>query len=281
MANVTIPGKGVHDVAYVATAHDSVYAFDAANPSANPLWKASFLTGAEVTTVPSADVGDCCNLYPEIGITGTPVIDPTSATIYVVAKTREVTGAVTTYVQRLHALDLATGIEKFGGPVVIEATVPGSADDATGGTIAFDALRQNQRPALLLSKGVVYIGFAAHAEVQPWHGWMLGYDATSLQQVMVYNDTATGAGGGIWQSGGGPGADAAGHVYFATGNGTFDANTGGISFGNSILKLDTEAAVLDYFTPHDQADLLINNLDLDPPHPYCYRIRVPVRFHIC
>jgi hypothetical protein len=145
--------------------------------------------------------------------------------------------------------------------------VPGTGDGALGGTIAFDPLRQNQRPALLLSNGVVYIGFAAHEDVRPWHGWMLGYDAGTLQQVMVYNVTADGYGGGIWQSGGGPSADSAGSLYFATGNGTFDANTGGIDYGDSILKLHPAGAVLDYFTPHDQANMLVNNLDLGSAGP--------------
>jgi hypothetical protein len=204
---------------------------------------------------------------PEIGITGTPVVDPVSGTLYVVAKTREVIGAATTYVQRLHALDIATGAEKFGGPVVIEASVPGTGDGSAGGTVAFDPLRQNQRPALLLNNGVVYIGFAAHAEVPPWHGWMLGYDATTLQQVMAYNDTANGYGGGIWQNGGGPSADSAGNLYFATGNGTFDANSGGIDYGDSSLKLSPAATVVDYFTPHDQANMQVNDLDLGSAGP--------------
>jgi hypothetical protein len=267
VANVNIPGKGFHDVVYVATAHDSVYAFDADSPSANPLWKTSFLTGSGVTTVPATDAGDCCDMFPEIGITGTPVIDPASGTLYMVAKTREVIGATPSYVQRLHALDIATGAEKFGGPVVIQASVPGTGDGAVAGIIAFDPLHENQRPGLLLNNGVVYIGFAAHAEVHPWHGWMLGYDATTLQQVMVYNDTANGYGGGIWQGGGGPAADSSGNLYFATGNGTFDADTGGIDYGDSIQKLSTSAAVLDYFTPHDQANMLVNNLDLGSAGP--------------
>jgi len=267
-ANVAIPGNGFHNVVYVATAHDSVYAFDADTPGANPLWKVSFLTGSGVTTVPSTDAGDCCDMAPEIGITGTPVIDPNTGTLYVVAKTKEVVGTTTNYVQRLHALDITNGAEKFSGPVVIQASVPGTGDGVSAGSVAFDSLHENQRPALLWSNGVVYIGFAAHGDVHPWHGWLLGYNASNVQQqVMVYNVSANGYGGGIWQSGGGPGVDASGNIYLATGNGTFDANTGGIDYGDSVEKLSTSGAVLDYFTPHDQDNLNTGDLDLGSAGP--------------
>jgi hypothetical protein len=261
VANVLIPGQGGHNVVYVATEHDSVYAFDADGLIPTPLWKVSFINLPAITTVPSADTGDCCDLTPEVGITGTPVIDQGTGTLYVVAKTKEGT---TTYVQRLHALDITTGAEKFGGPVVISASVPGTGDGNDGqGNVPFNALRENQRPALLLSHGVVYIGFASHADNPPYHGWVLGYDAHTLQQVMTYNNTPNGSDGGIWQSGGGLSADSAGNIYFVTGNGTFDANIPmGADYGDSVEKISPSGSVLDYFTPHDQATLSAADLDL-------------------
>src|SRR5262249_14691118 len=124
VANLSIPGQGYHNVVYVATEHDSVYAFDADGLSSNPLWKVSFINpAAGVTTVPPGDTGECCDISPEVGITGSPVIDPASGTLYVIAKTKEVSGGTTNYVHRLHALNIATGAEKFGGPVVIQASV--------------------------------------------------------------------------------------------------------------------------------------------------------------
>jgi hypothetical protein len=264
VANVSIFGQGVHNVVYVATEHDSVYAFDADGLSPNLFWKMSFIDpAAGVTTVPAADTGECCDIAPEIGITGTPVIDQATGTLYVVAKTKEVVGGTTTYVQRLHALDITTGAEKFGGPMVIQAIVPGTGDGNDGhGNVPFNALRENQRPALLLSHGVVYIGFASHGDNPPYHGWVLGYDAHTLQQVMAYNDTPNGSDGGIWQSGGGLAADSAGNIFFVTGNGTFDANTGGVDYGDSVEKISPSGSVLDYFAPHDQATFLAGDLDL-------------------
>ena len=202
VAGVNIPSSGLHNVVYVATESDSVYAFDADGLSTNPLWHVNFLKSG-VTTVPCADVGECGDIPNQIGITSTPVIDPSTGTIYVVAKTKE----GTKYVQRLHALDITTGAEKFGGPVVITATVSGTGVDSTGGKETFDSLRENQRTGLLLSNGVIYFAFGSHGDNSPWHGWVLGYNATTLQQVLAYNDTPNGSfgGGGIWQSGGGIG----------------------------------------------------------------------------
>ena len=263
VASVSIPGKGFHNVVYVATEHDTVYAFDADGLSASPLWQVSFINpAAGVTTVPAADTGEGGDIAPEIGITSTPVIDQGSGTLYVVAKTKEVVGGTTSYVQRLHALDLTTGAEKFGGPVALQATVPGTGDGASGGQLPFSALHENQRPGLLLSNGVVYMAFASHGDNDPWHGWVLGYNATTLQQTVVFNATANGYGGGVWHSGGGLAADPAGNVYFVTSNGPFDVNTGGVDYGDSFMKLSASGAVVDYFTPHDQGNLATNNLDL-------------------
>ncbi len=261
MADVNIPGRGFHNVVYVATEHNTVYAFDADGLSSSPLWQVSFINpAAGVTTVPANETGECCDITPEIGITGTPVIDPGSRTLYVVAKTKEVVGPSTRYVQRLHALDATTGAEKFGGPVEIQASVPGTGAGAQGGHVPFNPLRANQRPALMLSNGVVYIAFASHGDNQPYHGWVLGYDATTLQQVLAFNATPNGSAGGIWQSNAGPSIDSAGNIYFVTGNGPFDASIR--NYGDTIVKINPAGTVVDYFTPANEAILNAGNIDL-------------------
>ena len=233
VSNVTIPGKGVRNVVYVATQHDSVYAFDADGGGPVPLWQVNFLSSG-VTTVSPADVDSDAYLV-EIGIAGTPVIDPATSTIYVVAYTAE-SGH---YVHRLHALDLATGAEKFGGPVVVGASSPGSDNTSRNGRVPFIPFRELQRAALLLANNVVYLAFASHGDHGPFHGWVLGYDAQSLQQVAVHNSTPDGVYGGIWMSGGGLAADASNNIYFLTGNGTFDGDVGGNDLGDSFVKLGT------------------------------------------
>jgi hypothetical protein len=265
VANVNIPGQGFHNVVYVETEHNGVYAFDADGLSSNPLWKVSFINpAAGITTITPADTGDCCpsDMPVESGITGTPVIDQVTGTLYVVAVTKEVSGTTTNFVQRLHALDITTGAEKFGGPVKIQASVPGTGDGSSGGQVAFDPLHQNQRAALLLTNGTVYIAWGGHADRPPYHGWIIGYNASTLQQVMAYNATPNAAGGGIWQSGDGLTTDSTGRIYFVTGNGFFDANTGGANFGDSVVALSQGGAVLDYFTPHDQSTMESGDLDL-------------------
>ena len=264
VASVNIPGKGFHNVVYVATENDSVYAFDADGLSASPLWQVSFLKSG-VTTVPCSDTGECGDILTQIGITSTPVIDSTSGTIYVVAATKE---GASTWVQRLHALDITTGAEKFGGPVVLQGSVTGTGTGSSGGKVPFDSLRENQRPGLLLSNGVVYLAFGSHGDNSPWHGWVLGYNATSLQQqTLQYNATANGNGGGIWQGGGGLATDATGDIYFVTSNGDFDANSGGVDYGDTVEKLSPSGTVVDYFTPHDQQNMSANNLDLGAGGP--------------
>jgi hypothetical protein len=267
MTGVNIPAKGTHNVVYIATEHDSVYAFDADNDSgtnAAPLWQVSFIyPAAGVTTVRAGDV-ECGELIPEMGITSTPVIDAATGTIFVEARTKETTNAVTVFRHRLHALDLATGVEKFGGPVVVQASVPGTGDgNDHAGHVPFNPLLHLNRCALLLSRGVVYIGYASQCDNAPWHGWLLGYDSHTLVLSNVFNSSANGRAAGIWMGGGGPAADAAGNIYFATGNGTFDSSPGVYAFGDSFLKLSTTngLAIADYFTPFNQADL--NNRDED------------------
>jgi len=271
MTNVAIPGKGTHNVTFVATEHDSVYAFDAddnSGPNATPLWQVSFIDPtAGVTTVPPADTGEAGDLVPEIGITSTPVIDATTGTLFVEAKTKETAGG-THYVHRLHALDLTTGAEKFGGPVEIQAIVTGGGVGNNGaGQVPFEPLRELNRPGLLLLNGVVYLGYGSHGDNGPYHGWLLGYNAQTLQQVAAYNTTPNGGEGAIWQGGAGPAADAFGNIYFITGNGTFSTNNADNNqnnFGNSFMRLSTTngLVVVDYFTPSDQQALNDGDIDL-------------------
>ncbi|MGH9573097.1 MAG: LamG-like jellyroll fold domain-containing protein [Candidatus Acidiferrales bacterium] len=262
VANVNIPGQGSHNVVYIATENDTVYAWDADGLSSNPLWKANFLRSG-VTTVPCGDTGECGDIPDQIGVTGTSVIDPSTETLYVVAKTKE----GSSYVQRLHALDIATGAEKFGGPVVIQATVSGSGDGSHGGQLTFDPLKENQRAALLLTSGVVYVAWAAHGDQAPWHGWVMGYTASTLQQTMAYCVSPNGYGGGIWMSNGGLATDSTGNVFFTTGNGDFSANSGGSDYGDSIVKISPNGSVVDYFTPYDQSYMEADDIDLASAGP--------------
>jgi hypothetical protein len=266
LANVAIPGKGVHNVVYVATEHDSVYAFDAdssAGSNAAPLWHASFINpSAGITSVPRGNV-QCNDLVPEIGITSTPVIDPVGGTIYVVAKTAELVGDVTNYVHRLHALDVATGAEKLGGPVVIQGNVPGTGYDADGfGNVSFGPFRHLNRLGLLLNSGVVYFGFASSCDNDPYHGWLFGFNAQTLATNGIFNATPNGQRGGLWASGCGPSCDANGNLYVSTGNGTFDPVNA--NYGDSLLKLSTGSSlvVTDYFTPFNQSTLDANDSDV-------------------
>lgn len=262
VAGLTVRGQGVHNVVFVATQHDSVFAFDADAPGP-PLWHVSFLADG-TSTVPPADVDDTEDIVPEIGVTGTPVIDLATGTLYVVAATKEASGAI---VQRLHALDVASGAERPGSPVEIQARVAGRAADGDGTSVAFSPLRHLQRPGLLLSQGTVWVAFGSHGDAPPYHGWVLGYDAATLRQVAAFNTTPDGAAGSIWQSGGGVAADAAGALYFETANGDFDADTGGSDLSSSVVKLDGTGALVDWFTPYNQAELSANDVDLGSGGP--------------
>ncbi len=250
---VSIAG-GTHNVIYVATEHDSVYAFDADCSRKTPLWHTSFLkTG--VTTMPCTDDSqpqcDMTILAPERGVTPTPVIDPGRHTIYIGAQTVE-NGA---YKQKLHALDLRTGKETAGSPVVISAAAP--ANLAT----TLDPQEIVQRSALLLWNGVVYVPLGSNDST---NGWLIGYAQSTLAQRGVFCVTPNGSLGAIWMGGAGPAVDAAGDIYFSTGNGTFDANTGGSDYSMSVVKLAIGGGslnVLDYFTPSNA--VLLSSVDLD------------------
>jgi len=248
MSNLNIAG-GTHNVLYVATEHDSLYAIDADNGTI--LWQQSFINPATgITSVPSEDTV-CTDLVPEVGITGTPVIDPTSNTIYLVTKTKE-NGS---YFQRLHALDIVTHAEKFGGPQNISPISGGRS---------FNPLRNNQRAALLLENGHVIIAWAGHCDYAPYQGWVMSFSATTLAQEAVFNtEIENGVYGGVWMAGDGVAADASGNLYFATGNGDYNGST---DFGDSILKLSGPSGgqftVADWFTPWDWSSLSTNDIDL-------------------
>ncbi|MGA9797564.1 MAG: IPT/TIG domain-containing protein [Terriglobales bacterium] len=273
---LNIQGK-TRNVVYVATQHNSVYAFDADDPTqATPLWQVNL-----GTPVPSQDIcivsgdtnpGDCpyLDINPEVGITSTPVIDPLAGTagiIYVVAKTKRTSDS--TYHFFLHALDLIAGTEQLGGPTEITGQVPGSGAGSSDGVLAFSPLFHLQRPGLLWLNGVIYIAFGSCGDIGTFHGWLMAYDASTLQQIAIFSTTPNGTDGGIWQSGVGLVGDAGGNVYAMTGNGDFTANTSGKDYGDSFVKFGTAngLSVSDYFTPADQATLFSGNEDLGAGGP--------------
>jgi hypothetical protein len=294
MSNVSIPGKGTHNVVFVTTQGDSVYAFDADdNQGANAsyLWHADLLRdpayGAApgATTVPQQGQPEglwCTDISPQIGITSTSVIDPDKGVLYLVAKSKEVASGTAHYVQRLHALAITNGSEISGSPVVIGDTVlggtiqcnaadpyinktpisvPGTGDGSASSTVQFNALRQLQRVGLLLQSGILYIASGSHCDCVPFHGWVLAYDASTLALLKAFNTTPNGSDGGIWMEGSGLAADENGNIFCTTGNGTFDATHQ--NFGDTFLKLDPHTlAVQDYFTPFNQGQMDTGDLDL-------------------
>lgn len=264
--NVTIKGV-VHNVVYVATEYDSLYAFDADGETTTPLWRRSFISPAQgVVPVPCGTDGSTtdisCNVFPYYGITGTPVIDLSSNAMYLIVRTAETTAGVTTYYQRLHAVNIQTGSDKAGSPVVIQGSVPGTGAGSIGGMVAFDSLADIQRAGLMLLNGTVYIGWAGAG-----HGWIMGYNAKTLQQTAIFNTAPNAVLGGIWQTGNGFVADSSGNIYVAVGDALFDASTGGVDYGDALLKLNSSLEVLDYFTPMDQGCRQLNDLDLGSAGP--------------
>ncbi len=256
---VSIAG-GIHNVVYVATMHNTVYAFDADDPAQSaPLWSVNLGPSS-----PASDFGTSFHdISVEVGILSTPVIDPASNTVYVVAFTKETVNGTATYFFRLHALDIRTGSEQPSSPVVIGATVPGSGSNSSGGIVTFRAFKQLQRSSLLLANGTVYIAFAGHGEQEPYNGWLLGYNASNVQQqTVVVNLSPDTQAAGIWQSGAGPAADTNGNIYAMTGNGALTIGSGGFSYGDSFVKVSPTGSILDYFSPSDQVTLNTRDLDL-------------------
>lgn len=252
-------GTKTHNVVFVATMNDSVYAFDADSNSgsnASPLWKVNFTDPAKgITTVSTSDVNCTDLITTEIGIMGTPVIDTANSTLYVIARTKE-SGV---FYQRLHALDITSGAEKFGGPVVISASVSGTGKGSVNGMISFNSQIQNQRAALLLQNGLVYVAWGSHCDKGAYHGWLMAYNETTLAQKAAWLTTPNASEGAIWQSGSGPAGDASFNTFLAVANGTFDVNTGGKDYGQALMKLAPPASntfvVSDYFEPYDGTNL--------------------------
>lgn len=260
LSHVSIPGKGTHNVVFIATEYDSVYAFDADAPS-QMLWHTSFIDSSKGIEPLTPDEVNCPFIVPTIGITSTPVMDAASGTIYVLARTSEHRGLV----QELHALSVTTGVERPGSPLIIKASVPHKTLGLVSSPVTFDNRSENPRAALLLSRGKVYLSWASSCDVGPYHGWVIAYDAHTLQQLGVFNASPDNDQSGIWAGDTGPAADANGNVFVATGNGSFDAGSkGGRDYGDTVLKLGLASdglTVADYFTPFDQQKL--NDADND------------------
>jgi outer membrane protein assembly factor BamB len=255
VSGMSLPGKGTHNVLIAASEHDTVYAFDA--DTGSTLWSTTLLKSGETTS----DARSCDQVEPEIGVTSTPVIDPKAGpngAVYVVAMSKN--GA--TYHQRLHALDLASGAELFNGPIEVQAKFPGTGDNSDGTNVIFDPAQYKERVALLLLNGIVYTSWASHCDIQPYTGWIIAYNGSTLAQTSVLNITPNGNEGAIWMSGGALAADDSGNIYLLDGNGTFDTtlDANGFpskgDFGNAFLKLSTtgnQLAVADYFEMYNQA----------------------------
>ena len=264
LSNVSIAGKGTHNVIYTVTENDSVYAFDA--DTGAPLWQVSALGSGES---PSDDHG-CGQISPQIGIPETPVIDRASGpngTIYVVAMSKNSSSA---YFQRIHALDITTGAEEFGGPVVIEARYPGTGDNSHNGYVIFDPGQYAERQGLLLLNHVIYTAWTSHCDARPYTGWLIGYSESTLKRTNVLDVTPNGSEGAIWQSGAGIASDGK-NLYFLDANGTFDTTLSKRGFpskgdyGNGFLKVSTrnhKLRVADYFNMFNTVQESDNDEDL-------------------
>ncbi|MDQ6652527.1 MAG: RICIN domain-containing protein, partial [Acidobacteriota bacterium] len=251
VSGLSMPGRGTHNVVFAASEHDSVYAFDA--NSGSIFWHVSLLKAGETTS----DNRGCDQVTPEIGITATPVVDLTAGphgTIYLVAMSKDSNG---NYYQRLHALDLTTGAEEFGGPQAIKATYPGTGANSSNGKVIFDPKQYKDRAGLLLLNGVVYTSWGSHCDYNPYTGWLIGYDRLTLAQTSVFNFAPNGSEAALWNSGGGPAADSQGNIFVSVANGTFDTslNSQGFpsrgDFGNAFVKLSLQSGKLvplDYWT---------------------------------
>jgi hypothetical protein len=257
MSGVTMGEAGVRDVVFVATEHNVVYAFNAdETKSSAPLWQQTMGPSGPTTSGPI----QCDNLAPAVGITATPVIDATGGTLYLLSKTYDGTN----WAQNLHALDITTGAERPGSPVSVAASVTGNATDATGGIVSFNPMYQLGRPGMLLENGTVYMAFASHCDIQPYHGWVLGYsyDGTKFTQTQVYNISPNGSEGGIWQGGVGLSSDGT-SMYLAAGNGSTNPMSNPPDLSESVVRLSlANLTVQDYWTPTAYAALNSGDLDL-------------------
>ena len=259
VANVTI-GTARHNVVFIATAHDSLYAFDADTSPCTTLWHANLIdtahgANAGEVTVPNGPTGFAVgqgfgDISPEVGVIGTPVIDPATGTLFVVSKSMD--AGATNFYQRLHAIDLTSGLEKTGSPTAIAATYP-----STGGPVSLSTRQENQRTGLALVNGVIYICWGSHEDAPPWYGWVAGYsyNGSMFAQTAALNVAPNTAEAGIWLSGGAPSADNNGNLYLTTGNGAWDlTNTSGPTndYGDSFLQLSSALTVSSWFTPTNQ-----------------------------
>jgi hypothetical protein len=274
LSAVAMPSVGTKNVLYVATEHGSVYAFDADSVNGNTsafLWKASMLGSGET----SSDDRGCGQVTPEIGVTATPVIDRTRGAhgaIYVVAMSKDASG---NYFHRLHALDLTTGAELFGGPMLVDATYPGTGDSSSNGSVVFEARQYKERPGLLQIGGTIYTTWSSHCDARPYTSWVMSYDANTLAQRSVLNLVPNGSEGGIWMAGTAPGADASGNIYFMVGNGDFDTTLNASGFpanancGQCYVRLSSGAPItlLDYFTPSNTVSESNGDVDLGSGGP--------------
>jgi hypothetical protein len=242
VSGLSISG-GTHNVLYVVTMEDSVYAFDA--DTNTTYWHNNFTDG-NITPVPITDItgNNNLNIHGDVGILSTPVIDRTSGTIYVLARTKNTN--INQHIQTLHALDITTGAEKFGGPVVIP--------QANG----FSSLMQNQRPGLAEANGNIYICWGSHEDIVPYNGFIMAYNATTLAQAAFFNTTPGGSQGAVWMAGQAPAIDHSGNIYVTTGNGDWNGTT---QWGETCLKLTPTLTVSDWFTPADYATLNANDTD--------------------
>jgi outer membrane protein assembly factor BamB len=258
LPRVNIAGRGVHNVIYIATMDDRVYAFDADGPG-DPLWQCDLTNAARgITPMPVADVtgNNNLNIVGNVGILSTPVIDSATGTLYLVARTKEREG----YFQKLYALDVHTGKDRMP-PALIRARIASMANDAVDGYLYFNSKTNNQRPALTLANGQIFIAWASHEDILPYHGWIMAYDAKTLRQTAALCITPAGSEGGVWQSGRGAVVDREGNVYYETGNGSWNGTT---DFGETLLRLRVRGGKLeisDYFTPANYSAL--NDRDAD------------------
>jgi hypothetical protein len=271
LSNVFIAGVGTKNVLYVATEHGCVFAFDAdsiSGTTSKALWATSTQLSGEV---PSDDRG-CGQVTPEIGITSTPVIDRARGAIYVIAVSKNASG---NYIHRIHALDLATGAELFGGPTAITASYPGIGAGSSGGNVVFDPSQYNERAGLLEINGTIYTTWGSHCDIGLYTSWVMAFSADTLKQTGVLNLVPNGSDGGIWMSGAAPAADASGDIYFILGNGTFDTTLNPSGFplrgdcGNCFAKISASfpLTLLDYFTPSNTAAQSSQDLDFGSGGP--------------